>query len=331
MENIIIISDLCKDFKSHKRKAGFGEATKSLFIRKYETTNALKNINLEVKRGEILGLIGPNGAGKSTLIKILTGVLFPTSGAVDVMGFVPWEERIRYVKHIGVVFGQKSQLWWDIPAADTFELHSELYDIPKREFAERLNYMVDSLEIGEIIKKPVRQLSLGERMRCELVLALLHKPKIVFLDEPTIGLDIIAKDKIRDFIEEFNKRYSTTFIITTHDMSDIEKLCKHVVIVNHGEIVYNGLLERIKDNFASKKVIDCRFSNMISNKKFSMKGCSIIKKNKYQLILEVDLKKSKVKNVIDYLITNYKVSWEDIIIEDPPIEEIIKLVYRKKV
>ena len=331
MENIITIKELCKDFKSHKRKAGFGEATKSLFIRKYETTNALKNINLEVKKGEILGLIGPNGAGKSTLIKILTGVLFPTSGSVNVMGFVPWEERIRYVKHIGVVFGQKSQLWWDIPAADTFELHSELYDIPKREFAARLNYMVDSLEIGEIIKKPVRQLSLGERMRCELVLALLHKPKIVFLDEPTIGLDIIAKDKIRDFIEEFNKRYSTTFIITTHDMSDIEKLCKHVVIVNHGEIVYNGLLERIKDNFASKKVIDCRFSNMISNKRFSMEGCSIIKKNKYQLILEVDLKKSKVKNVIDYLITNYKVSWEDIIIEDPPIEEIIKLVYRKKV
>ena len=257
---------------------------------------ALKHADLEVKKGEVIGLIGPNGAGKSTLIKIMTGVLFPTSGDAKILGYVPWDDRVKYVQNIGVIFGQKSQLWWDIPAMDTFELHKDLYGVPEKEFRQRVNYMIGMLDLEELVKKPVRQLSLGERMKCELVLCLLHNPKLVFLDEPTIGLDIISKDKIRYFVKEFNRKYGTTFLITTHDMSDIESLCKRVVIMNHGQIIYDGLLEEIRKRFANKKLIDCKFSDIIKEG-FKLKGCEITKSSDFQMVLEVDLTKCRIKEV----------------------------------
>jgi ABC-2 type transport system ATP-binding protein len=329
-ENIIKIKNIKKEFKEQKRGAGFVESVKALLSREHKMKSALKGVNLEVRKGEVLGLIGPNGAGKSTLIKIMTGVLFPTSGDANIMGFVPWKDRINYVANIGVVFGQKSQLFWDLPALDTFELHKDLYKIPQKEFYERRDYMIKKLDIGEIVKKQVRQLSLGERMRCELILALLHNPKIVFLDEPTIGLDIIAKDKIREFVKEFNQREGTTFIITTHDMSDIEELCERIVIINHGGIVYDGLLEKVRKKFSGKKIVDCKFVEKINENKFKFKGCEMMKKNDYEITFELDIKKSKISDLIYFLIKTYGDVIEDIDIREPPIEEIIKIIYTMK-
>jgi ABC-2 type transport system ATP-binding protein len=330
MEDIIVVKDIWREFKASKRGAGFKEAIKNLFSRKYEKKKALKGVSLNVQKGEIIGLIGPNGAGKSTLIKILTGVMYPSSGFVKVLKYIPWKDRVKYVKEIGVIFGQKSQLYSDIPALDTFELHRELYDIPKNEFEKRLKYMIGELGVEDVVRKPVRQLSLGERMRCEIILTLLHNPKIAFLDEPTIGLDVIAKDKIRDFIKEFNKENDTTFIITTHDMSDIEKLCKRVVIINYGLIIYDGLLSEICKQFANKKIVDCKFSEPILARDFNLGGCKVIRRRQYQLVLELDLSKVKINKFIDYIVSKYGMDLEDIIIQDPPIEEIIKLVYKEK-
>ena len=255
MQPIIIVNNLKKTYKTHEREPGLLNAVKSLFHRKYNYKQALKGISFEVEEGEILGFIGPNGAGKSTAIKALSGVLFPTSGEVKVMNYTPWKDRVKYVKNIGVVFGQKEQLWWDLPAVDTFYLHKDLYEIEEKEFNKRLKQMVEVLQIADIMKTPVRDLSLGERMKCKILAALIHNPKLVFLDEPSIGLDMIARERLVDFIKEINRKYKTTFLITTHDMQDIERLCKRIIIINHGEIIYDGYLEQIKDKYLKEKVI----------------------------------------------------------------------------
>ena len=274
MASVIKVEKLRKTYRTHKRDSGLKNAFKSLFTREYEIKHALKDVNFEVEEGEILGFIGPNGAGKSTTIKALSGVLYPTSGEVIVLGFVPWKDRIKYVANIGVVFGQKSQLWWDLPPLDTFEMHKDLYNIPEKAFRRRLKKMIRVMDIGKIVKTPVRDLSLGERMKCQIVAALLHNPKLVFLDEPSIGLDVIAKTKLRDFIREINKKFKTTFIVTTHDMGDIERLCKRIIIINHGQIIYDGPLKDIKQRVLQNKVIDVKVEK--SSGKFSCKGCKEI-------------------------------------------------------
>jgi ABC-2 type transport system ATP-binding protein len=325
----IVCEGLSKDFKSYKKEAGFLASLRGLVNRKYTTKSALIDVSLKVKKGEIIGLIGPNGAGKSTLIKILSGVLYPDRGSVRVLEFKPWEERIKYTQHLGVVFGQKTQLSWDLPAVDSFELNKGIYEIPEKTFRRRLNFMVKLLDAKEFITKQVRQLSLGERMRCEIIQSLLHNPKIVFFDEPTIGLDIIAKERVRDFIVEVNKKYGTTFILTTHDMGDIEKLCERVVIINHGRMVYDGLLKDVRKKFANKKVVDCKFLEPIVPKPFKMKGCKTIVRQKHQIVVELDLGKNKLTKVIDKLMRAYGSEVDDMAIADPPIEEIISAIYRK--
>ncbi|MFH1209840.1 MAG: ATP-binding cassette domain-containing protein [archaeon] len=320
----IQVKDLKKVYKTHEREPGLINAIKSLVNRKYEIKEALKGITFEVEEGEILGLIGPNGAGKSTVLKILSGVLYPDSGYVNVLNFVPWKDRVKYVKNIGVVFGQKEQLWWDLPAIDTFYLHKELYDIKEPDFKNRLENMIKILNVEDIIKTPVRDLSLGERMKCKIIAALLHNPKLVFLDEPSIGLDVIAKDNLRDFIKDINTKYKTTFIITTHDMQDIERLCERIIIINHGEIIYNGLLSMISNKFIKTKIIDVKFEDKFEE--FNFKGCKVLEKKDYELKIEMEIGKQTVKDLINYLLSNFKVA--DINIEDPPIEEIIKLIYK---
>lgn len=324
MQPVIVVKDLKKIYKTHKREQGLLNAIKSLVHRDYEYKEALKGISFEVDEGEILGLIGPNGAGKSTAIKALSGVLFPSSGEVKVLGFIPWRDRIKYVKHIGVVFGQKEQLWWDIPAVDTFYLHKDLFEIDEKVFEKRLSHMVKILQIEDIMKTPVRDLSLGERMKCKIVAALIHNPKLVFLDEPTIGLDIVAKERFVDFIKDINKKYNTTFIVTTHDMQDVERLCKRIVIINHGEIIYDGYLEHIKNKFIKKKIIDVKIEDAKIN--FKLKGCRIIKKTKYEMKIELELERNTIKNLVDYLLNNFRIV--DINIQDPSIEEIIKNIYK---
>jgi len=322
---IIQIKNLKKTYRTHTREPGLANAIKSLFKRKYEIKHALKGISFEVEEGEIVGFIGPNGAGKSTTIKALSGVLYPTSGEIRVMGFTPWKDRAKYVKNIGVVFGQKPQLVWDLPPVDTFYLNKEIYEIPPKEFDKRLKSLVKTLDLKNFFKTPTRDLSLGERMKCKLVSAVLHNPKLVFLDEPSIGLDVIAKDRLRDFIKKVNKEYNTTFIVTTHDMQDIERLCKRIVIINNGEIVYNGRFRDIKSKILSKKILEVKFFEFTGDFKF--KGCRILNKGKYGMKIEVDTKKATIKEVIDYLITNY--DFADLTILDPPIEEIIKEIYNK--
>lgn len=326
MATVISVKNVKKAFKTYKRGAGIFEAVKSLFFRKYSVKKALKGINLKVDEGEILGLIGPNGAGKSTLIKILTGVLHPDSGKINCIGFNPWEERIKYVKNIGVIFGpRKSQLWWDLPAIDTFYFIKELYEIPSKEFGKRLVNFIKLLKISDVSKTPVRNLSLGERMKCELIAALLHNPKLVFLDEPTIGIDLISKDKIRDFIKKVNKEQKTTFIITTHDMSDIEKLCKRIAIINHGKIVYDGLLSKIKKKYIKRKILYIKLKE--KGKMPKLKGCTVEKISDYEYKIEVDLKKQKVPEITEKLLKQLKII--DVTISNPDIEEIIGEIYRK--
>ena len=321
----IHVKDIRKTFKVYKRGQGVYEALKSLFSRKYYTKEALKKINLKVDEGEIVGLIGPNGEGKSTLIKILSGLLWPDGGTANVLGMIPWQNRIKYVGHIGVVFGQKSQMTWDLPPIDSFYINKDLYDIPEPEFSQRLKYMVKMLETREIMKTPVRELSLGERMRCEIINALLHNPKLVFLDEPSIGLDVIAKDKLRDFILKVNKEQKTTFIVTTHDMQDIEKLCKRIVIINYGKIIYDGPLENIKKKYFTDKHIEVKFGEKTGA--FRFKGSKIIEKQEYQMKIELNTKIRPVQDLINYLLKNYDVA--DITVTDPPIEEIIKKIYKQ--
>lgn len=320
---IISIKNLSKTYKTYKRKEGLAEAFKSLFKREYVEKQALKSISLDIDEGEILGFIGPNGAGKSTAIKIMCGILFPDSGEVKIMKYVPWIDRIKYVQNVGVVFGQKSQLWWDLPALDSFYLMKAIYGVPKKTFERRLKEMIDILDLTDISKMPVRNMSLGERMKCELVAALLHNPKIVFLDEPTIGVDLIAKDKIHKFIRHLNKKYKTTFIVTTHDMGDIEKLCERIVIINHGEIIYDGLISDIKQKYIQKKFVSAKLKE--AGEPFKLEGCRVASQRKDSLDVEVDLKKQRVSKVITYLMRTYSIL--DANIADPPIEEIIKEIY----
>lgn len=327
MASIIELKNLKKQYKTHKREHGLFNAVRSIFKREYEIKDALKGISFQIEKGEIVGFIGPNGAGKSTAIKAMSGVLFPTSGTINVLGYVPWKEREKYVKHIGVVFGQKHQLHWDLPALDTYWLHQSIYDIPKDEFKKRLNKMVKLLDMSSIIKVPVRDLSLGERMKCQIVAALLHNPDIVFLDEPTIGLDVIAKDKLREFVKEVNEKNGTTFIVTTHDMGDIEKLCKRIIIINHGKIVYDGLLDKIKRFYINKKIFEVKLEEK-AKKRFKMDFCEAIKQEDYSMTIEADTSKQPIKNVINYLISNFDIA--DITISDPPIEEIIQRIYKEK-
>lgn len=325
MKYAISIKKLNKVYITHVRESGIWNAFKSIIKREYKTKHAVKNVSFNVKKGEILGLIGPNGAGKSTIIKVLSGILYPTSGKVNVIGFVPWKQRKEYVKNLGVVLGQKSQLWWDLPAIDTYELHREIYQIPRETYQKRLSYMVKMLQVEHVIKTPVRDMSLGERMKSKLIAALLHNPKIVLLDEPSVGLDVIAKDRMRNFIKEVNKKHKTTFVITTHDMQDIEKLCKRVIIIDKGIIIYDGPLEKIKKRITNKKVIEIKTETKIKNLK--LKNVKILEQKRYKLILEINTKKIKIKKIVTYLLNQLDVA--DITISDPPIEEIIQEIYRK--
>ena len=322
---IIQIKNLRKVYKTHKREHGLFNAVKSLFKREYEMKHALKGISFEVKEGEIVGFIGPNGAGKSTTIKVISGVLYPTEGEVRVMGFTPWKDRVKYVKHIGVVFGQKPQLVWDLPPIDTFYLNKEIYDIPEKEFHQRLDYLTKLLGLEDFVKTPVRDLSLGERMKCKIVGAVLHNPELVFLDEPSIGLDVIAKDRLRDFIKYVNKKYNTTFIVTTHDMQDIERLCKRIIIINKGQIIYDGRFRDIRSKALSAKILDVKFFELKDH--FRFKGCKVLKRGKYGMKIKVDTTKQQIKKVINHLVTNY--DFADLIVSDPPIEDIIKKIYEK--
>lgn len=322
---IIKVNKFKKTFKTFRRGQGLYNAIKSLFKRDYVIKHAVRGIDLSIKQGEILGFIGPNGAGKSTTIKALCGILYPSEGELLCNGLNPWNDRIEYVKNIGVIFGQKTQLIIDLPAIDIFHLHKEYYEVSDKVFNKNVKQMIKLLDIAEVVKRPVRQLSLGERMKCELAVALLHDPKIVFLDEPTIGLDLVSKERIRDFIKKVNREKGTTFIVTTHDMGDIEDLCERIVLINHGTIIYDGALDKVKE-LLNIRLIKVKLLN--KRKSLKLKGCNILKNLEYEFDLEVNLTKRKIQSVVKELIDNYNIV--DITITNPPIEDIIKIIYKKK-
>ena len=243
---MITMKNVCKSYKVAKRNAGFGEACKALFHREYENIYALSDVSFNIKAGEMVGYIGPNGAGKSSTIKILSGILTPDSGTVLVDGRVPYKDRIDHVRQIGVVFGQRSQLWWDVPVIDSFELLRDIYSISKETYNNNLEELSELLNLKELLRSPARQLSLGQRMKCELAASLLHSPQILFLDEFTIGLDAVSKLAVRDFIKKQNEIHKTTVILTTHDMQDIEALSKRIILIGKGKVLVDGTLEDIK-------------------------------------------------------------------------------------
>ncbi|MFD0671191.1 ATP-binding cassette domain-containing protein [Cohnella sp. GCM10027633] len=322
-EYIIDVSGLTKSFKVTKRDEGFGAAFKSLFNRKHDIVNGVNGIDLKIAAGEIRGLIGPNGAGKSTTIKMLSGILHPDEGEVKVMGYTPWLERQKFVKHLGVVFGQKSQLWWDLPAIDTFALNRDMYKVPRQRYNELIDYFKEMLGIQDVIHKPVRQLSLGERMKCEFVCAMLHEPPLVFLDEPTIGLDIISKENIRTFIKGANRDLGTTFILTTHDLSDLENLCENVTIINKGIVVYNDTMGNLNRYFSQKKIIDVQFQDPGS--KELLRDYAILRMDDMSATIEIDLNERDLRQFVYELLGRLPV--QDINIRNIPIEDVIKDIY----
>ncbi len=243
---MITMEHVCKSYKIAKRNAGFGEAVKALFHRDYEIIHALNDVSFTIRDGEMVGYIGPNGAGKSSTIKILSGILTPDCGTVLVDGRIPYKNRIKHVKEIGVVFGQRSQLWWDVPVIDSFELLKDIYSIPDPRYQQSLEELTELLNLAELLRSPARQLSLGQRMRCEIAASLLHRPRILFLDEPTIGLDAVSKLAVRDFILNQNKTHGTTVILTTHDMQDIAALASRIILIGKGRILMDGTLDDIK-------------------------------------------------------------------------------------
>jgi len=252
---MIRFKNICRTYKVARRGSGLKQAVKSVFGREYVYIEALRDVSFSVEAGEIIGYIGPNGAGKSTTIKILSGILHPTSGSCEVMGRVPWENRIEHVKNIGVVFGQRSQLMWDIPVSDSFELIRDIYRVPAQKFKKNLTELTDIFGLDEFIETPVRQLSLGQRMRCEIAASLLHSPAVLFLDEPTIGLDAVSKVAVRNFIKRINKENGVTVMLTTHDMGDVEALTDRVMLIGKGELLYDGSFEKLKNKYETNVVV----------------------------------------------------------------------------
>ncbi len=256
---LISVKDISKSFTSFKREAGLKGALSSFVNRKYEVFHALKNINLEIEYGEIVGILGENGAGKTTLIKLMVGLLYPSSGTININGFTPWKRKNEFLKQISVVMGQKNQLWWDIPASESFLLNQKIYEIPEKEFNQTLDELVDLLNVKEKLNTQVRRLSLGERMKMEIIAALLHKPQIVLLDEPTIGLDVISQSKIREFVKFYNEEHNTTFLLTSHYMNDIQALCERVFVIHKGEGLYDGNFNELVDKIKPPKKLIFEF------------------------------------------------------------------------
>lgn len=323
-DDIINVSHLSRSFRVAKReKAGLRYAIKSMIKREYVQVDAVNDVSFTVKKGEIRGLIGPNGAGKSTTIKIMSGILFPTSGEVNVMGYKPWLDREEYVRHIGVLFGQKSQLEWDLPAIDTFQLRKNIFDIPDNVFKRNLSYFEDTMDLSSVLYKPVRQLSLGERMKCEFVCAVLHEPPLVFLDEPTIGLDVVSKEIVRTFITQINRDRGTTFILTTHDLNDIENLCRNISVINKGVLVFNDSLEQLKSFLPSRKTISVLFESPVNPAK--LEPFSPVSYDPMQATFDVDTSEISVRNFVSRLLEDLPIA--DINIEGAGIEEIIRHIY----
>lgn len=325
---LIDVRELSKDFRTFKRREGVWGSIQNLFVRDYMTVNAVDRVSFEVKPGEMVGYIGPNGAGKSTSIKMLTGILMPSSGEARVNGFVPYKQRRQYVKTIGVVFGQRTQLWWDIAVVESFKLLRRIYEVSEHDFQERMEKFNQILGIQDYLFTPVRKLSLGERMRCDLAAALLHNPPLLFLDEPTIGLDVVAKDQIRKFLRAINREFQTTVLLTTHDLDDIEELCRRIMIIDHGRLLYDGPLDLLKQKLLRTKQIKFAVKDsaqLAGVHAFTRDGLELEQVDQLTYRIRFDRVKVSTADLIRQILNSVEV--RDLLIEDEPIEEVVKRIY----
>ena len=321
---MITLEHIHKTFRVAKRNAGMGEAIRALFRREYVFVHALQDVSFQIHDGEMVGYIGPNGAGKSSTIKIMSGILNPDSGTCQIDGLVPWKNRREHVRNIGVVFGQRSQLWWDVPVIDSFELIRDIYEVAPAAYRERLDELVTLLHLGEIIRTPVRQLSLGQRMRCEIAASLLHDPKILFLDEPTIGLDAVSKIAVRDFIRRLNREHKTTVILTTHDMQDIEALTERILLIGRGQILLDGTLDELKSQNSQVR----RLQIIYTGGHFEPpEGVSIISNQNGHAVFAVDTHVCSVSQAIEQL--SRRADIIDLTVEGTTAEELVVSLYRE--
>lgn len=322
---VISVQNLKKYFKIYKKEPGLWGSIKSLWHRKYEEVKAVDDVSFTINQGEIVGFIGQNGAGKTTTLKVLSGLLYPTAGEVSVLGFNPWDRKPEFQKQFSLVMGQKNQLWWDLPAVETFLLNKAIYEIPDKQYHQTLDKLVDLLDVADILNVQVRKLSLGQRMKCELIAALLHNPKVMFLDEPTIGLDVVMQKVLRDFIKAYNKEFNATVILTSHYMEDVKELSERAIIIDRGQKVFDGKLKDIINKYARNKILRLTMSGKVKKSELS----------KFGEIKEFDLPsatllvpRAEATKVASKLLTSLPV--EDINIEEPPIEAIIREVFQTK-
>ncbi len=323
MDRAIIVDRLIKNFEVTQKEPGITGAIKSLVSPQKKTIQALKGISFTIQPGELVGFIGPNGAGKTTTLKTLSGLLYPTSGFVEVLEHDPWERRPEFLKQIALVMGQKNQLWWDLPAIETFELNRAIYEIPSKTYHETLKDLTELLEIGKLLNTPVRKLSLGQRMRMELTAALLHKPKVLFLDEPTIGLDVVGQQRVRDFIYEYNKKYEATILLTSHNMDDVTNLARRVIVIDAGRLLFDGALEELVGKFAKEKIIKATLANEDNIKDLEKIG-KVRKLEFPQVTITVPREATAV--AASELLQNFAV--EDLTIDEIPIEDVIRKVFK---
>lgn len=322
----IQVNNLKKTFMSKRKAPGMSGSIRALVKPEYTEVEAVRRLSFEMEAGELLGFIGPNGAGKSTTIKMLTGILFPSGGEARVLGYVPWKQRRELAYHIGTVFGQRPQLWYHLPAVDTFALFGKIYEMEDRQTQRRIADLSERFEIGDLLETPVRKLSLGQRMRCEVAASLLHRPKLLLLDEPSIGLDVVAKQRIRDSIREMSKEEMVGVLLTSHDAGDLEALCKRVIIINHGQIVYEDSVSNLKRRFLTSKLVEVRYADEVP-KDFKLDGTEVLKVGRYGVKLQFDTRTTSVEKVMTLLSTHGQVM--DINISDPPLEEIIAKIYEE--
>ncbi len=320
---IIELQDITRDFEYFEKENGLKGSLKSLFRKEKKYKRAVNNFSFSMEKGEILGLIGPNGAGKTTLIKMMTGIIRPTSGEITVNGYVPSELKSDFKKKYSVVMGQKSQLWWDLPAVDTFLLNKELYEIKHDVFKERLNSLVELFEIKDLLNKQVRKLSLGQRMKMEIIASLLHGPEILFLDEPTIGLDMIAQKQMRIFLKKLNDEFSVSIILTSHYMEDIKHLCKRVIVINDGNKIFDDSFDTLRSYNGNKKIITITFEENIVFE--NIYDCETIKSEPYKITVSID--KNKMNQFLKHILESFDI--EDINIEEEDITSIVENIYKK--
>ncbi|HMS53780.1 MAG TPA: ATP-binding cassette domain-containing protein [Fimbriimonadaceae bacterium] len=317
--------DLCKTYVSVKKQPGIVGSLKGLFSREKTEVQAVKNVSLRIEQGELVGFLGPNGAGKTTTIKMLTGILYPTSGEAKVLGYRPTDRNPEMLRKISLVMGNKMQLWWDLPAWDSFVVLRELYDVPHDLFKERVDFLVETLQISDKIQTQVRKLSLGERMKCELVAALLHRPSVVFLDEPTIGLDVVSQKRIRDFLRELHRQDGCTIILTSHYMQDVQELCKRVVVIDHGTMIFDGTLDSLSQRFSDSRRLRLSFSEEVQQADLERFGKVLSYEDS---IAVLDIPRAEVAAVTGSVLNALPVS--DIAVEDVDIDEVIRTLFERK-